>query len=70
MTDDELDFAFNLGCQSRLEGKSIASNPYLDRLARSAFDHGWVDVDLNWSRQVRGRWPVQKLPCITYGETA
>jgi hypothetical protein len=56
--------AFNLGCDARLAGESLARNPFPEDMPNcwKWWVHGWLDVDKHW-----GKWAnntVEKLKAV------
>lgn len=59
--------AFNNGCNARIEGLTISTNPHHKRLCKSLWLQwrlGWLDVHDNWGIDVRGRWEYRRVPRV------
>ncbi len=60
---------FNEGCDGRLAGLPLSSNPYnISSWEGQKWEHGWLDVDRNWGREVGqfSKGSIRSLPPIRY----
>lgn len=58
-----LSYAFNRGCQARLDGLECCQNPYVKGCPYFLqWEFGWEDVDTFWGTLVQGRWRFDPLP--------
>ena len=62
--DGEVCVAFNRGCDARLAGEPLTSNPYRSgqKIERQAWINGWYDVHWLYGEKARDRWPIKPLP--------
>lgn len=54
--------AFNRGCDARLAGQGLSSDPYDRTDLSNCWRHGWIHADATWGRDAR--WPHMPLPPV------
>lgn len=65
-TQEELDRAFNLGCDARLIGEPISWCCFDESDLRKEWKSGWRDVDRSWGKGAK--WYVKPLPKICFDQ--
>ncbi len=71
--DEDVTHAFNLGCDARIKGIPVTSNPYGNGEEKQLFfnwDQGWHHVQAYWGNGVHGRWFYRKLSRVRAQEQA
>lgn len=61
-TTEELDIAFNQGCDTRLAGRPDTDNPYSDEELLRSWNAGWHDVHRNWGRWLKVKPKLVEVP--------
>lgn len=62
VTQEQIDRAFNLGCDARLVGEPITWCQYDIGELRKYWKLGWRDVDKNWGKDSKGSVkPLSKI---------
>lgn len=61
--EGNVDKAFNLGSDARVEGLYVTSNPYYPGSAEHIYwIRGWEDVNKHWGQWAK--WPIRRLSSL------
>ena len=61
--EGNVDLAFNLGSDARIDGRTVLANPFKPGTVEGLYwQKGWEDVNRHWGKWAS--WPIKRLPSV------